>query len=102
MKTDYNKLKEKLQFVYMNKMDEFPKGKSIETAIKIFKEVKKFEKLDGDGKVDYDRELLEAKYDLLIIFDAPFKGLSKNNIYLAHQSLWVNSIFIMLNEGELK
>lgn len=100
MRTDYNKLKEKLQFVYDGKMEQFPKGKSIETAIEIFKQVKKFEKTDGDGKIDYKRELLEAKYDLQIIFDINFKDLTKNNIYLAHQSAWVNSIYIMLNEGE--
>ena len=100
MRTDYNKLKEKLQFVYAGRMDEFPKGKSIETAIKVYKDVKKYEKTDGDGEVDYNRELLEAKYDLQIIFNINFKGLTKNNIYLTHQSMWVNSVYIMLNEGE--
>lgn len=100
MRTDYNKLKEKLQFVYDGRMDEFPEGKSIETAIKIFKDIKKYEKIDSAGKVDYKRELLEAKYDLQIIFDTNFIGLSKNNIYLTHQSMWVNSLYIMLNEEE--
>jgi len=98
MRTDYNKLKEKLQFVYNGKMEKMPKGKSIETAIKIFKDIKKYEKTDGDGKIDYKRELLEAKYDLQIIFNVNFIGLSKNNIYLTHQSMWVNSLYIMLNE----
>lgn len=101
MKTDYEKLKEKLQFVYQDKMEEFPKGKTIETAIQVYKDVKKYEKTNGDGEKDYDRELLEAKYDLQIIFDVNFKGLTKNNIYLTHQSMWVNSVYIMLNEGEL-
>ncbi len=98
MRTDYNKLKEKLQFVYNGKMDKLPKGKSIETAIEIFKQVKKYEKTDEDGKIDYKKELLEAKYDLQRIFDTNFKNLTKNNIYLTHQSAWVNSIYIMLNE----
>lgn len=91
MRTDYNKLKEKLQFVYDGKMEKFPEGKTIEDAIEIFKEVKKYEKLQG--------ELLEAKYDLQIIFDTNFKGMTKNSIYLTHQSMWVNSIYIMLNKG---
>lgn len=101
MRTDYNNLKEKLQFVYNGKMEKMPKGKSIETAIEIFKDVKEYEKLDGDGNKDYERELIEAKYDLRIIFNINFKNLTKNNIYLAHQSAWVNSIYIMLNNGEL-
>jgi len=105
MRTDYNKLKEKLQFVYNGKMEKMPKGKSIETAIEIFKDVKKYEIFNGGDKVDYENELREAKFDLVEIFGMTYeelKGMSRYNIYLTHQSRWVNSIYVMLNEGELK
>lgn len=100
MRTDYNKLKQQLYFVYNGEMDKMPKGKSIETAIKIYQDVKKYEKLNENGEIDYAKELQEAKYDLQIIFGINFKNITKNNIYLTHQSMWVNSLYKMLNEGE--
>lgn len=99
---DYNKdlLKQKLQWVYQGKMDEFPVKPTIENAIKVYKEVKKYERTNGDSEVDYKNELMEAKYDLQIIFNTNFIGLSKNNLYLAHQSLWVNSVYALLKGEE--
>ena len=93
---DYNLWKYRIDSAYKNSEYEFPKEKTLDSAIKIFKRIKISEKLDDNDKVNYDNELSEAKYDLVVIFGMRYedlKGMTKNNIYLTHQSAWVNSIY---------
>lgn len=100
--TDYKLLENKIKFIYKDKRIKLPKEKSLDSAIKIFKELKQFEKFDRNGKVDYEKELLEAKYDLRVIFGIDIKGLSKNELYMTHQSMWVNTLYrLMLEKGDL-
>ena len=93
-------LKAKLFFIYKDKKEAMV-GSSLENAIKIFKEVKHFERIDNSGKVNYEKELLEAKTDLISIFGISPKGLTKNEIFLKHQSCWGNMMTIMIENGYL-
>ena len=72
------------------------KDKSLESAKKIFKKIKEF-----DRKVDNNIELKHAKDDLENIFEVNTKGMTKNKIFLEHQSKMVNSIYseILLDES---
>ena len=72
------------------------KDKSLESAKKIFKKIKEFDK-----KVDNNIELKHAKDDLENIFEVNTKGMTKNKIFLEHQSKMVNSIYseILLDES---
>lgn len=71
------------------------KDKSLESAKKIFKKIKEFDK-----KVDNNIELKHAKDDLENIFEVNTKGMTKNKIFLEHQSKMINSIYseILLDE----
>lgn len=107
MRTDinYKELKKKIQWAYDSFEEKCPQDNSLDTALKIFKVIKAFERFNGDDEVDYKRELMEAKMDLKLIFDIPVAELNKmtkNNIYMLHQSQMVNAIFMMLNNEELK
>lgn len=64
------------------------KDKSLESAKKIFKKIKEF-----DRKVDNITELKYAKDDLENIFEVNTKGMTKNKIFLEHQSKMINSIY---------
>ena len=69
----------------------YDKTASIDNALEIFKNIKKVEKTTN--------ELEEAKYDLETIFGLPkdeFKKLTKNKIYMLHQSMMVNQIYMIL------
>lgn len=72
------------------------KDKSLESAKKIFKKIKEF-----DRKVDNIIELKHAKDDLENIFEVNTKGMTKNKIFLEHQSKMINSIYseILLDES---
>ena len=72
------------------------KDKSLESAKKIFKKIKEF-----DRKIDNNTELKHAKDDLENIFEVNTKGMTKNKIFLEHQSKMVNSIYseILLDES---
>ena len=63
------------------------KDKSLESAKKIFKKIK-----ESDRKVDNNIELKHAKDDLENIFEVNTKGMTKNKIFLEHQSKMINSI----------
>lgn len=64
------------------------KDKSLESAKKIFKKIK-----ESDRKVDNNIELKHAKDDLENIFEVNTKGMTKNKIFLEHQSKMINSIY---------
>lgn len=72
------------------------KDKSLESAKKIFKKIKEF-----DRKIDNSTELKHAKDDLENIFEVNTKGMTKNKIFLEHQSKMINSIYseILLDES---
>ena len=46
------------------------------------------------------KELQEAKDDLLNIFGIDVKGMTKNQIYLKHQSEMINTIYSKFVEEE--
>ena len=62
----------------------------------LLKKIKEF-----DRKVDNKTELKHAKDDLENIFEVNTKGMTKNKIFLEHQSKMVNSIYseILLDES---
>lgn len=62
--------------------------KSLESAKKVFEKVKKYEKRNG-----VKAELQEAKDDLENIFGIDVKGMTKNKIFLEHQSKMINTIY---------
>lgn len=69
----------------------YDKTPTIENSLEIFKNIKKVERTTN--------ELEEAKYDLEIVFGLPkaeFKNLTKNKIYMLHQSMMVNQIYMIL------
>lgn len=69
----------------------YDKTATIENSLELFKEIKKVEKTTD--------ELKEAKYDLETIFCVPateLKKLTKNRIYMLHQSMMVNQIYMIL------
>ena len=69
--------------------------KSLESAKKIFKKIKEF-----DRRIDNNMEFKHAKDDLENIFDIDTKGMTKNKVFLEHQSQMINSIYsrIILDE----
>lgn len=72
--------------------ENYDKTPTLQNALDLFKNIKKEQRETG-------HELDEAKADLICIFDVDAKNLqniTKNNIYLMHQSMMVNSIFAML------
>lgn len=79
----------------LNLYSQDAKDKSLESAKKIFKKIKEFDK-----KVDNNIELQHAKDDLENIFEIDTKGMTKNKIFLEHQSRMINSIYseILLDE----
>ena len=81
---------------YLNLYSQDAKDKSLESAKKIFKKIKEFDK-----KVDNNIELQHAKDDLENIFEIDTKGMTKNKIFLEHQSKMINSIYseILLDES---
>ena len=97
-------LKKKIQWAYDETKNPMPIEKSIDSALKIYKEIKKSYRINEKGEVDYAHEFTETKSDLLLIFDIDYRQIkdsSKNNLYLLHQSLMVNSIYELLLKGEL-
>lgn len=99
-----NILKLKIKVAYCNRDDKIPKTPTIDTALEIFKEIKKMDRAVMGGGVDYKKELYSAKEDLDLIFQIPegeIKKMTKNNLYMQHQSLMVNAIYELLTKGEL-
>ena len=99
-----NILKLKISLAFCGDKDKIPKTPNIDTALKIFKEIKKMDRAVMGGGVDYKKELFSAKEDLNLIFQIPEKeiqGMTKNNLYMEHQSLMVNAIYELLMKGEL-
>ena len=105
MRTAKNELlQSRITFSYKENVKDIPKEPTIQSALSIFKKIKECERLDDKGEVDYKKELLEAKKDLEFIFNIPIKEINaktKNNLYMEHQSLMVNAIYIMLNKDNL-
>lgn len=104
METKVNILKLKIKVAYCGLDNKIPKTPTIDTALKIFKKIKELERFNGGLTVDYENELREAKLDLSEIFGMTYeelKVLSKNNLYMKHQSLMVNAIYELLMKGEL-
>jgi hypothetical protein len=69
---------------------DYDREPTIANALELFKGIKKVEK---------ENELNEAKCDLEMIFGVKkedLKGLSKNQLYMLHQSNMVNAIYFML------
>lgn len=101
-----NLLRTRINLAYCNRGEKIPKEATIGSALAIFKEIKKMERFAfyGDAKLMRKQELSSAKEDLEFIFGIKpeeIKSLTKNNLYLKHQSLMVNSIYILLKKGEL-
>ena len=72
---------------------DYDKTATIANALELFKGIKKVEK---------ENELNEAKCDLEMIFGVSkeeLKGLSKNQLYMLHQSSMVNAIYFVLKEA---
>lgn len=71
-------------------IDSFGFNEKIETvndALKIFKDIKVFEKKDNEWEI--------CKKNLVSIFNFDIKGKSKNQCYMKYQSEMVNNLFIM-------
>lgn len=100
---NYIQIDNMIDVVYKDCREEYPKNdKSLEAAKKIYKKIKDFERTGENNEIDYKMELSLAKDDLRYIFDMPIEEInkmSKNNLYLTHQSKWVNTVYIMLNNG---
>lgn len=71
-------------------------NKSLESAKKIYLKIKEYEKRNG-----VKAELQEAKDDLLNIFGIDVKGMTKNKIYLKHQSEMINTIYSKFIEEDV-
>lgn len=109
--TNYKLLKAKIHLVYSTEKASVlnTEDKSIENALKIYRTIKEYERKychvnDIEEAPNYEKELNEAKSDLVDIFGfsiAEIKEMTKNNLYLNHQSKLVNSIYIMLEKGDL-
>lgn len=101
--TNYIEIDNMINVVYKNCWDEYPKNdKSLDAALKIFKKIKDFERIGENDEADYDMELRYAKNDLHFVFDMSMEEinkLTKNNLYMMHQSKMVNAIYMMLNKG---
>lgn len=101
MRTDYKKLNDKITLAYKGCGDKYPEEVTIDAALKIFKKIKYLERFNGGFTVDYQNELREAKLDLVEIFGMTYEELrllSKNNLYLTHQSKMVNAIYMLKME----
>lgn len=89
----YNEQKEELNYILeLANGKNYDKTPSIKNALELFKKIKEVEKSTG-------KELEEAKYDLTEIFCVKaeeLKRLTKNNIYMLHQSMMVNQIYMNL------
>lgn len=71
-------------------------GEPLEDAKKLFKIIKKDEKVRKDFvPKDQEPELYWAKYDLKRLGENYMK-LTKNQIYLKHQSVMINNIYLAL------
>ena len=104
METKVNILKLKIKIAYCERDNKIPKTPTIDTALKIFREIKKMDRAVIGGEVDYKKELFSAKEDLELIFQIPkeeIQQMTKNNLYMKHQSLMVNAIYELLMKGEL-
>lgn len=103
-KINYIQIKTMIEVVYKGHQEEYPKNdKTLESAKKIYKKIKDFERIGEDGEVDYKQELNMAISDLFWIFDieaSELNTLTKNNIYMLHQSKLVNAIYMMNNNLE--
>ena len=88
---------------YTNDIREFSKidfkSKSVDVAMKIFKHVK-FNESHKGSKIDRKQELELAKRDLQEIFGEDTKKMTKNQIYMMHQSKMVNTIYYYFVLGE--
>lgn len=103
--TNYIYIDTMINVVYKNCWDEYPKNdKSLNAALKIYKKIKDFERNAGkNDEADYDMELRYAKEDLFLVFGmsmVKINKLSKNNLYMLHQSKLVNAIYKMLNKEQ--
>lgn len=100
---NYIEIDNMINVVYKNCWDEYPKNdKSLDAALKIFKKIKDFERIGEKYGVDNNMELRYAKDDLHFVFDmsmGEINKLTKNNLYMMHQSKMVNAIYMMLNKG---
>lgn len=73
--------------------EDYDKTPTIQNALNLYKEIKKVEK---------QNELNEAKCDLEMIFGVKkeeLRKLTKNQLYMLHQSNMVNAIYFMLKEN---
>ena len=88
-----NEQKEELNYILeLANGKNYDKTPSIKNALELFKKIKEVEKSTG-------KELEEAKYDLTEIFRVKaeeLKRLTKNNVYMLHQSMMVNQIYMNL------
>jgi hypothetical protein len=74
---------------------------TINDALSIFKELKKHE-MFINGKRDINNEFEKTKQDIILIFGNEYKdklkNMTKNQIYMLHQSLICNAIYINRKE----
>lgn len=80
---------------YKGNLEEYSKianEKTIDSAIKVFKKIKNYETFNND-RIDRLYELNNAKKDLKEIFDIDTKCMTKNQIFLKHQSCLINAIY---------
>lgn len=101
-----NLLKTRINLAYCNRGDKIPKEPTVKSALDIFKEIKKMERYTkwGDIEANYRQELSSAKEDLEYIFkisEKEIKTMTKNNLYMKHQSLMVNAIYELLTKGKV-
>lgn len=110
--TNFKLLKAKLHLVYSTEKAGVlnTEDKSIDNSLKIYRTIKEYERkhyhINGiEEAPDYEKELNEAKSDLVDIFGfsiSEIKKMTKNNLYLNHQSMWVNTLYgLMLAKGDL-
>lgn len=87
---------------YNGNLEEYSKianEKTIKSAMAIFKQIKNYEVFSGD-KIDRQKEINMAKKDLKEIFDIDTKCMSKNQIFLKHQSCLINAIYADILNNE--
>lgn len=83
--------------------EDFDTSPDIANAMELFKQIKKCERTNPDGEKDYRGELLLAQGDLMLIFGVEprdFRKLTKNQLYMFHQSKMVNAIYDLLKGEE--
>lgn len=91
MYKNYKGREDLLYIVELANGKDYNRAATIENSLELFKNIKKVEKTTN--------ELNEAKCDLEMIFNVPtneLKGLTKNKIYMLHQSMMVNQIYMIL------